>query len=68
MKSQDGALPLPQSPGLGVDLVRDEIAKHPSYCNVANAPLDDGHAYVQGTADEAMHVQTRRARAARMRI
>jgi galactonate dehydratase len=68
LKSQDGALPLPQSPGLGVDLVRDEIAKHPSYCNVANAPFDDGHAYVQGTADEAMHVQTRRARAARMRI
>ncbi|MBT6542496.1 MAG: mandelate racemase/muconate lactonizing enzyme family protein [Rhodobacteraceae bacterium] len=68
LKSQDGALPLPQSPGLGVDLVRNEIAKHPSYCNVANAPIDDGHAYVQGTADEAMHVQTRRARAARMRI
>ena len=67
LKSQDGELALPQSPGLGVSLVHNEIAKYPSYCNVASAPFDDGQAYVKGTADEAMHVQTRRARAARMR-
>ena len=67
LRVQDGALALPDVPGLGVDLVKDEIARYPSVRNVTAAPKDDGRAYVAGTADEAMHTQTRRQRARRMR-
>ena len=63
----EGSIALPDAPGLGVELVKDEIARYPSVRNVADAPLDDGRAYVEGTADEAVHVQTRRARARRLR-
>ena len=67
LQSQDGELALPQSPGLGVSLVHNEIAKYPHTAMLQALHLMMGEAYVKGTADEAMHVQTRRARAARMR-
>ncbi len=67
LKVEQGAIALPQSPGLGVELVKDEIAKYPSIRNVADAPKDDGSAYLKGTADEAPHVQTRRSRARTLR-
>lgn len=67
LKVTDGAIPLPQEPGLGVELIKDEIARYPSIRNVADPPKDDGRAYVQGTAEEASHVQMRRARARRLR-
>jgi galactonate dehydratase len=63
----DGCLPLPTAPGLGVELVKDEIARYPSRRNVAAAPPDDGRAYTPGTVDEAVHVQTRLARARSLR-
>ena len=51
-----------------MNLVHSEIAKYPSILQCCKRSiLDDAKAYVKGTADEAMHVQTRRARAARMR-
>lgn len=67
LKVESGCLPIPTAPGLGVELVKDEIARYPSVRNVAKAPVDDGRAYVPGTADEAVHVQTRRGRAQSLR-
>ncbi len=64
---EDGCLPLPTAPGLGVELVKDEIARYPSVRNVPDPPADNGRAYVSGTADEALHIQTRRSRARHMR-
>ncbi|MDF0603742.1 mandelate racemase/muconate lactonizing enzyme family protein [Psychromarinibacter sp. C21-152] len=67
LKVEHGCLPLPTAPGLGVELVKDEIAKYPVQRNVTMPPKDDGRAYVAGTAGEAVHVQTRRARARTLR-
>ncbi|WP_137179828.1 mandelate racemase/muconate lactonizing enzyme family protein [Roseomonas sp. AR75] len=66
LRTVDGCLPVPDAPGLGVDLVLEEIAKHPSVRNVATFP-DDGQAFEPGTAAEHNYVQTRRARARRLR-
>ncbi len=67
LKVEGGAIRVPDAPGLGVELVKDEVARYPSMRNVSDPPADDGRAYVEGTADEAVHVQTRRARARRLR-
>ncbi len=67
LKVEDGAIRVPEAPGLGVELVKDEVARYPSVRNVSDPPADDGRAYVEGTADEAVHVQTRRARARKLR-
>ncbi|WP_421723601.1 mandelate racemase/muconate lactonizing enzyme family protein [Bauldia sp.] len=67
LKVEDGAIALPQRPGLGVELVKDEVARYPSIRNVSDAPRDDGRAYVEGTAGEAVHVQMRRGRARKLR-
>ncbi len=67
LKVENGAIRVPEAPGLGVELVKDEVARYPSLRNVSDPPADDGRAYVEGTADEAVHVQTRRARARRLR-
>ena len=64
---EDGAIRLPDTPGLGVELVKEEVARYPSVRNVPDPPADDGRAYVEGTADEAVHVQMRMARARRLR-
>lgn len=61
----DGRLPVPDAPGLGVDLVLDEIARYPSRRNVTDLPADDGWAYEPGTVDEAVCFQTRLRRAKR---
>jgi len=55
----DGTLHLPTAPGLGVDIVPEEIAKHPSIRNISMLPDDDGWAYERGTPDEAVYFQTR---------
>ncbi len=67
LKVEDGAIAIPQAPGLGVELVKDEIARYPSVRNIADPPPDDGTSYVQGTAHEAVHSQMRRARATTLR-
>jgi galactonate dehydratase len=66
LSTVDGCLPVPDAPGLGVDLVLEEIVKHPSVRNVATFP-DDGQAFEPGTAAEHNYFQTRRARARRLR-
>jgi galactonate dehydratase len=67
LKVENGAIALSKSPGLGVELVKDEIARYPSVRNIADPPKDNGSAYIAGTANEAPHVQTRRARARKLR-
>lgn len=63
----DGCLMLPTTPGLGVDIVPEEIAKHPSLRNVSVLPDDDGWAYETGTVDEAVYFQTRLQRRLKLR-
>ena len=53
----DGHLLVPDVPGLGVDIVEDEIAKYPSLCNViVNIGADQ---YNPGTVGEAPYFQNR---------
>lgn len=63
----DGHLPVPDAPGLGVDLVLDEIARHPSRRNVADPPADDGWSYEPGTVGESVYFQTRLRRRLKLR-
>ena len=57
----DGHLLVPDVPGLGVDIVEDEIAKYPSALNVVLDPGADQ--YNPGTADESPYFQARLRRA-----
>ncbi|MGF1474624.1 MAG: mandelate racemase/muconate lactonizing enzyme family protein [Geminicoccaceae bacterium] len=59
LQVENGHLPVPTTPGLGVDLVLDEISKYPSERNVLEPPADDGWAFEPGTADQHPYVQTR---------
>lgn len=67
LKVENGALPVPDAPGLGVDINVDEIVKYPSTQNVSLLPPDDGRAFLPGTADEAVYFQTRMSRPRSMR-
>ena len=51
----DGHLKVPDVPGLGVDIVEEAVARHPSRRNVGMGKGD----YAAGTADEFVYVQTR---------
>jgi galactonate dehydratase len=64
----DGHITLPDTPGLGVDLVLDEILKYPGRRNVTDMPPDDGSAYEPGTAGEYTYFQTRLRRRSRLRL
>jgi len=56
----DGHLLVPDVPGLGVDIVEDEVAKYPSQMNVI---VDSGaDHYEPGTIGEAPYFQTRMRR------
>lgn len=59
----DGHAVVPDRPGLGVDIVVDEIARHPPGINVAGRTPGFLSAYEPGTSDEALYVQPRRQRA-----
>lgn len=67
LKVEDGHLPLPTTPGLGVDFVVEEVGKYPSIRNVHDIPVDDGWAYETGTGQEYPYVQTRLKRARKLR-
>ena len=67
LKVEDGHLPVPEAPGLGVEIIEDEIAKYPSEVNVSAHPEDDGESCVLGTAAESVYFQTRHGRRARLR-
>jgi len=59
----DGQALVPNRPGLGVDLVIDEVAKHPPGINVASHNEKYLSAYEEGTGSEALYTQSRRNRA-----
>ena len=63
----NGHLPVPDAPGLGVDLVLDEIEKYPSRRNVTDLPPDDGWTAEPGTMKEFSYFQTRLARRRKLR-
>ena len=59
----DGMLHPGDEPGLGVDIDEEFVAAHPSAGNVAVPIGRDSKSYADGTFDEHVYVQTRRARA-----
>lgn len=67
LKSEKGALPLPTAPGLGVELIEEEIAKYPSSRNVTDMPSNEG-AYEPGTSGECVYFQPRLRRGSRLRL
>lgn len=67
-KVVDGHLAVPDTPGLGVDIVVEEIAKYPSRRNVRAISPDDGQAYAVGTAQEMPYFQPRFERRSKLRI
>jgi galactonate dehydratase len=68
LKVEDGAIAVPDTPGLGVEIVEEEIARYPARRNVADLPGDDGWAYEPGTVAEAVYFQTRLRRATRLSL
>jgi galactonate dehydratase len=61
LRSADGHLAIPDSPGLGVELVEEAIARYPSECNVASPDTRSG-SYLPGTAREYVYYQHRSGR------
>ena len=64
----DGHLPVPDGPGLGVDIVEEEVGKYPGRRNVADMPADDGWSYEPGTVDECVYFQTRLRRRTKLQL
>jgi galactonate dehydratase len=56
---EDGSIIVPDSPGLGVDIVEEEVLKHPPGPNVAVRGTAKANAYEDGTFRESVYVQTR---------
>lgn len=59
LQQKDGFLAVPDAPGLGVDIVEDEVARYPSTQNVSMAV----GGYETGTDGEYVYIQMRRQRA-----
>jgi galactonate dehydratase len=63
IETENGYMLVPERPGLGTDLILDEIAKHPPGTNIAGDSAKYLSGYEDGTADERIYVQPRRGRA-----
>jgi galactonate dehydratase len=63
VETENGAMVVPDRPGLGTDLVIDEIARHPPGVNIAADNAKYLGSYEPGTADARTYVQSRRQRA-----
>jgi galactonate dehydratase len=63
---ESGCAVVPDRPGLGTDLVLEEIAKYPPGVNVAQGARYQS-AYEEGTANEWLYVQPRRGVASTMK-
>lgn len=61
---EDGHVIVPDRPGLGTDLVLDEIGRHPPTSNIAAGGERYLGSYEPGTGEERLYVQPRRHRAA----
>jgi len=61
-KTIDGHLPVPDTPGLGVDIVEEAVARYPSTGNLSVAGSPSTGAYAPGTFDEQVYFQTRFSR------
>lgn len=68
LKATDGHLSVPNAPGLGVEIIEEEIEKYPSRRNIGDMPPDDGRAYEPGTLTECVYFQPRLRRRARLRL
>lgn len=64
LEVRDGHIVVPDRPGLGVDLVVEEIERHPPGVNVIGPNPKFAAAYEDGTAAESLYVQPRRGRGA----
>lgn len=62
-QSEQGYLKVPDTPGLGVDIDEDFVARFPSMGNVSVPVSAASRAYVDGTHGEHVYVQTRLPRA-----
>lgn len=62
LETHDGTMLVPERPGLGTDLLLEEIARHPPATNIASDTAKYHAAYEAGTADERLYVQPRRHR------
>jgi galactonate dehydratase len=58
-KTVDGYLPVPDGPGLGIDIVEDAVARYRSKKNVAVSGSPETGAYETGTFGEQVYFQTR---------
>jgi galactonate dehydratase len=58
-RTVDGYLPVPDRPGLGIDIVEDAVARYPSLKNVAVSGSPETGAYEAGTFGEQVYFQTR---------
>jgi galactonate dehydratase len=58
-RTLSGYLPVPDAPGLGVDIVEEAVARYPSQKNLAVSGSPDNGAYEPGTFDEHVYFQTR---------
>jgi galactonate dehydratase len=63
LETRDGEMVVPERPGLGTDLVLEEIAKHPQGTNIAGDGAKFLSGYENGTAEQRLYTQPRRARA-----
>jgi len=61
-KTVDGHLPVPDTPGLGVDIVEEAVKRYPSTGNLSVAGSPSTGAYASGTFDEQVYFQTRFSR------
>jgi galactonate dehydratase len=59
----DGFLQVPDTPGLGVDIDEDFVARFPSQANISSQVSAASGSYATGTHDENVYVQTRLQRA-----
>lgn len=59
----DGHIAVPDTPGLGVELIKPEIGRHPPGRNVGLRPDAGSGTYEPGTFEEGVSVQTRWRRA-----
>lgn len=59
LKQKDGHIAVPDTPGLGVDIVEEEVARYPSVLNVSMA----AGGYEAGTEGETIYIQMRQRRA-----